>query len=304
MQDANRCGVYGTPSSDLVELPPGAEQLSPLIPGSARLEDFTGAFVSIHMLAPPGTVERRYALALALRALEDGGELVALAPKDKGGSRLAEELAAFGINVMQTARRHHRICYARRGPELEGIDAAIEAGGPCHLDSLGLWSQPGVFAYDRIDPGSALLIEHLPKLAGRGADFGCGLGILARAVLASADVRELALIDLDRRAIDAARRNVTDTRASFHWADLRRAGAAPSGLDFVVMNPPFHDGGAEDRSLGQRFVEQAAANLRKGGSLWMTANRHLPYEETLGRQFRVVRPVAEEGGYKIFEAIR
>ena len=38
------------------------------------------------MLAPPGTVERRYATALALRALAPGGALTILAPKDKGGS--------------------------------------------------------------------------------------------------------------------------------------------------------------------------------------------------------------------------
>ena len=297
-------GVYGAPPSELAEVPDDAVQLSPLVPGALRLEDMEGGLESLFMLAPPGTVERRYALALGLRALVDGGELVAMAPKDKGGSRLAEELAGFGVNVMETSRRHHRICYARRGPSLEAIEGAIEAGGPCFLAELDLWSQPGIFAFDRIDPGTALLLRHMTPLAGRGADFGCGLGVIASAVLKSAQVDALSLIDLDRRAIEAARRNVTDPRADFRWADLRRSGSAPTGFDFVVMNPPFHDGGAEDRALGQRFIEQAAASLRKGGTLWLTANRHLPYEETLERHFGRVRVVVEEDGYKVFEAIR
>ena len=42
--------------------------------------------------------------------------------------------------------------------------------------------------------------------------------------------------------------------------------------------------------------------LRKGGHLWLVANRHLPYEAALARHFREVRAVADERGYKIVEA--
>ena len=77
-----------------------------------------------------------------------------------------------------------------------------------------------------------------------------------------------------------------------------------SDLDFVVSNPPFHDGGAEDRRLGQAFIAKAAAMLRKGGVLWLVANRHLPYERPLAEAFARVRPVADRDGYKVFEAVR
>ena len=68
------------------------------------------------------------------------------------------------------------------------------------------------------------------------------------------------------------------------------------------MNPPFHDSGVENRALGLDFIDKAAASLRKGGTCWLVANRHLPYEATLARNFREVRVVAEEIGYKIIEA--
>jgi 16S rRNA (guanine1207-N2)-methyltransferase len=68
------------------------------------------------------------------------------------------------------------------------------------------------------------------------------------------------------------------------------------------MNPPFHEGGLENQALGQTFVQRAAAILRKGGTCWLTANRHLPYEAILKPLFREVKPVAEADGYKIYQA--
>jgi 16S rRNA (guanine1207-N2)-methyltransferase len=73
-------------------------------------------------------------------------------------------------------------------------------------------------------------------------------------------------------------------------------------LDFVVTNPPFHETGGEDKSLGQAFIKTAAASLRKGGDLWLVANRHLPYEAILNEHFAKVRLAGETNGYKVYEA--
>ncbi|MDB5508996.1 MAG: methyltransferase small, partial [Hyphomicrobiales bacterium] len=135
----------------------------------------------------------------------------------------------------------------------------------------------------------------------KGADLGCGLGVLAHAVLTSPKVTKLALVDIDRRAMDLATRNVVDPRVRFLWADARKTSEL-QGLDFIVMNPPFHEGGHEDQSLGQAFIQAAAKMLRKGGMLWLTANRHLPYERILKPSFKRVELVAEAGGYKIYQA--
>lgn len=295
--------LYGRPP--LVFDPPAdAIQTSPLIPGSARLEDVAfEAATSVTVLAPPGSLERSYVLALALQALEIGGRLDVMAPKDKGGSRLAKELAAFGVTGEATSKAHHKRIQAERPGALIGIEAALEAGGPQYGPALEAWTQPGVFAWDRVDPGSAMLIGRLPALSGRGADLGCGFGALSRAILISEAVTALTLIDLDRRAIEAARRNISDARARFEWADLL-ALPADGTLDFVVSNPPFHLAGEESRSLGQSFVRQAAAMLKTGGVAWIVANRHLPYEAELKTAFKRVRVVEEGGGYKLFEAIK
>jgi 16S rRNA (guanine1207-N2)-methyltransferase len=300
MADGTKTGVYGAPPADLADVAADSIQFSPLMPGAASLEDLAEQSLdAITILAPPGTRERRYVLALALRAVKPGGALTALAPKDRGGARLRKELTDFGCDVRDEARGHHRIVTCAR-PAAPDIAAAIDDGNPRITGDLGVWSQPGVFSWDRLDPGSELLLEHLPHQSGRGADFGCGIGVLARAVLASPKVTELSLIDIDRRAVACAEHNVLDPRARFLWADVRKAELAD--LDFVVMNAPFHDAGIEDKTLAQSFVKRAAEVLHKGGVLWLVANRHLPYEAILTPLFKRAELVIETGGYKIYEA--
>ncbi|NEX95340.1 methyltransferase, partial [Caulobacter sp. 17J65-9] len=69
--------LYGSPPLELAD-PGAAVQVSPLAPGAARLEDVAdGSLDAATLLAPPGTAERRYALAHALRALKPGGRLTA-----------------------------------------------------------------------------------------------------------------------------------------------------------------------------------------------------------------------------------
>lgn len=300
-QTTTAAGLYGFPPRELAEAPQGARQLSPLAPGSAAFEDIAdGALTSATVLAPPGAVERRYVLAQALRVTVPEAEILVLAPKDRGGARLRKELEAFGCAVVETARRHHRICDTRRPRAPVGVDQAIAGGAPRLDGRLALWTQPGVFSWDRIDPGSQLLAQSIPHLKGEGADLGCGVGYLAHGVLASTVVTRLHMVDIDRRAVDCARRNAADPRVTITWADARDLALA--NLDFVVMNPPFHDAGAESKRLGQAFIRSAASALRKGGVLHLVANRHLPYESVLRETFGSVEQTADDGGYKVFQA--
>jgi 16S rRNA (guanine1207-N2)-methyltransferase len=300
---ANRTALYGQPDHDLAPSAPDAVQLSPVIVGSSDIAGIeTESLNAVTVRAPAGAVERRFVLAHALRVLAPGGRLTTFAPKDRGGLRLKKELEAFGCEVGESARRHNRICMVARPPTPKGLDEAIAAGAPRQIAENGLWTQPGVFSWDRLDAGTNALLQVLPEFSGAGADFGAGIGLLALNVLASSKVTKLTLVELDRRAIEVAKRNIADPRAAFVWGDVRNDAAGLKDLDFIVSNPPFHEGGGEDKALGQAFIRSAAGALRKGGALWIVANRHLPYEAILAESFAKVRLVAEGGGYKVFEA--
>ena len=256
------------------------------------------------MLAPAGTLERRYVLAQALRLLCPGGALTALAHKTLGGARLGSELEAFGCEVHERAKAHHRICHCVRPAALVGVDAAIAEGELQRQPELGLWTQPGLFSWNRIDPGSALLSTSGEPLVGAGVDLGCGYGFLSLAALKSPAVTDLLLVDVDSRAILAARRNIEDPRARFLQADGRGAFAEAKSLDFALVNPPFHSGGHEDRNLGRDLVLAAAAALRKGGVCRIVANTALPYEAAMAPAFTSVKQIARSGGFKVIEGRR
>jgi 16S rRNA (guanine1207-N2)-methyltransferase len=300
--------LYGQPPAALAPAPKDALQVSPLLPGSSPLEALVdGSLLNFIGLAPPGTQERACVLAHALRALAPSAPFTILAPKAAGGTRLLKELAALGADSLADApKAHHRIVsgLAPRDATLHSPmwTRLIADTGPQLCASTGLWTQPGVFSWNRLDPGTALLLSHFPTLYGRGADLGCGIGHLSRAALAMPKVSHLTAIDLDRRAVEAAKRNLDDPRLTVVWGDALASNL--TGLDFVVMNPPFHDGGAEDRALGQGFVRAAASALRTGGRCCLVANRHLPYEATLAASFAKVTEMAVGHGFKVFEAVK
>lgn len=273
------------------------------MPGSDAFEDHADATLErVSVLAPPGALERLHVLAEGLRVLMPGGVLDVMAPKDRGGARLAKELLGFGVSGESEARAHHRRMIAVRPIEVQGLADTIARTGPQRVPAIGLISQPGVFSWDRIDPGSLMLARHLDGLGGEGADLGCGIGHLALEALKSPQITALRLIDIDRRAIACARANIKDGRAGLEWADVRSLPEA--NLDFVISNPPFHDAGEQSHGLGQVFLEKAASLLRRGGRALIVANRHLPYERTLGAHFSRVSTLEEGAGYKVIEAVK
>lgn len=166
----------------------------------------------------------------------------------------------------------------------------------------GFITAPGVFSADGIDPASKLLAAALPQKLGRCvADLGAGWGYLSAEVLKRESVEELHLAESDYHALACARQNLADSRAQFHWVDAR--GWKPAAtVNTVVMNPPFHTGRAAEPSLGQAFIGAAASMLASSGSLWMVANRHLPYEAALSDRFAQVREEGGDGRFKILSA--
>lgn len=163
-------------------------------------------------------------------------------------------------------------------------------------------TRPGVFSADGIDPASALLAAHLPpELPARVVDLGAGWGYLSRAALARPGIEELHLVEACAQALALARTNITDPRAQFHWADATSF-ALPHSVNAVIMNPPFHTGRAQQPALGQAFIANAATLLGTRGKLWMVANRHLPYADTLDAHFVHVDILAQTGSFRVWQA--
>jgi 16S rRNA (guanine1207-N2)-methyltransferase len=264
------------------------------------------------VLPPRQRDEARALLARAIDHCAPGGRVLACMPNSEGAKSGEGDLARLAGPLQTVSKQHCRVFWTA---PLDGvIDAGLAAqwraaDAPRPILDGRFSSRPGVFAWNRIDPASALLADHLPgTLAGHGADLGCGFGYLASAVLSRCGaVTALDLYEAEARALELARANLQAFAArvtlDFHWHDVTTG--LPRGYDFIVSNPPFHAQGRADRpDIGQRFIAAAAAALNPGGQLWLVANRHLPYEAVLDSSFGSVRTVAQRDGFKVIAATR
>jgi 16S rRNA (guanine1207-N2)-methyltransferase len=168
----------------------------------------------------------------------------------------------------------------------------------------GLWSTPGLFSWNRVDPASKLLLAHLPEtLKGAGADLGCGYGFLSTQLVQKKGVSTLYALDIDCRAVEACTRNLqaSETDIPFHvlWRDVTATPKDVPRLDWIVMNPPFHTQQREDRELGQKFCLSALKMLKPRGSLYLVANRHMPYEILFEKTAHKVTCLIDQNGFKI-----
>lgn len=272
------------------------------------------AFPLVLALPPRQREEARALLARACAAVAPGGIVVAAVANDEGAKSREADLKALAGPLTVLSKFHCRVFWTAPGASTDAALLAKWRGADgnrtiASTDVPGgtFQTRPGVFAWDRVDVASKLLAEHLPDtLDGRVADFGAGWGYLSMQVLARCPrVAGLDLFEADARALALAEQNLDDRRIPihFHWHDV--AAGVSKRFDAIVCNPPFHALGRGDRpDLGRAFIAAAAEALNPGGSLWLVANRHLPYEEALGAGFGQVRTVAQQGGFKIIEAVK
>jgi 16S rRNA (guanine1207-N2)-methyltransferase len=272
------------------------------------------AYDRVVMPAPPDrTLVRRW-LMTASEALLLGGVLIVAGANAEGGkSVIADAGQIFGAPVAAGYRQKHRIA---RFTKPDDPDATVLPAWASEDGILpGSWArvdislageivvfetQPGVFAADRLDAGTALLLEHLQVQPGeRVLDVGCGLGVIG--ILASRKgAGHVDMVDANLLAVQAAGRNLTRLGCSGRVMASDVYSAVPGErYDLIVSNPPFHRGKQVDSSVVDRLIGEAAAHLAPGGRILIVANAFLAYGKQLERVFRQVETVAATRQYHV-----
>jgi 16S rRNA (guanine1207-N2)-methyltransferase len=240
-------------------------------------------------------------IAAAVRLARPDALIVVAGENEIGAASYARPLG----RPSSMSKHHARAFWFRTeaAPPRATLDAWESDLRPRALGDDGHVAAPGLFAWDRVDRGSALLAAALPAdLAGDVADLGSGWGYLAREIAAHcAAVRRISVFEADWHALEAARANLAAYPAEYYWQDVTRELPSAS-FDAIVTNPPFHASRRADPTIGQRVIRNAAIALRARGTLWLVANIHLPYEATLRACFAQVETRIEVDGYKVIVA--
>lgn len=269
-------------------------------------------FPLVLLLPPRQRDEARALFAQAVRRVAPGGVVLAAVPNAEGAKSAEGDLARLAGPLNQLSKHKCRVFWA--SPTPDSVDADLQASWLAldepRLNEAGYLSRPGLFAWDRVDAASALLVAHLPTdLAGRVADLGAGYGYLSTQVISRcAGVTAIDLYEAEARALEPARLNLERAQReggrhvdiALHWHDVTQG--LSQRFDAIVSNPPFHQGREDLPQLGRAFIHAAADALLPHGRFWLVANRHLPYEATLASRFNEVRTVTVQEGFKVIEA--
>ncbi|MEJ6392764.1 class I SAM-dependent methyltransferase [Gymnodinialimonas sp. 2305UL16-5] len=242
------------------------------------------------------------AIAEAMGHVQIGGLVMVDGQKDEGIEAIVKQLRlVFEVEGMMS-KSHGKLAWFRRPETIPAQVLTWVMAPEPNVD--GYLTVQGGFSVDGPDRGSELLVALAPQLKGRVADFGAGWGYIAGEILAEQpDIDSLDLIEADYDMLEAAKLNIDDPRATYHWADVTRF-TPDAAYDAILCNPPFHIGRRADPGLGRAFILAAARNLTSSGRFVMVANRHLPYEDTLKAVFGTGRVLGELEGFKIFEAAK
>lgn len=252
---------------------------------------FTSPFDCIGFHLSKEKAVNHHIINQALNLLSDNGQLFFIGEKNHGVKSYADKLKknlgngnlkknghiyTFTANV---PKQQHSYFDDQDYQQLREIDA-----------DAPLISKPGQFGWNKVDAGSALLIDELQKLDLTKAidvlDIGCGYGFLSiQALLSSTPISNICLSDNNAAAIKSANANMqrltanTSMETNFSVIAGDCALQVKQKFDLVLCNPPFHQGFDVEEELTKRFLQSAKDHLKPNGQALFVVNSFIALEK-------------------------
>lgn len=194
----------------------------------------------------------------------------------------------------------------------------------CPELSLTLSAHANVFCKDQIDVGGRFLVEHMPDLPVSQndinvIDLGCGNGLLGVSFLRQNQQQinqhklshqiTMTFCDESFMAIQSAQYNVSKItpelvdNCDFVQDDCLTQ-QAENSADLILCNPPFHQQQAITTHIAEQMIQHAKTTLKPGAELYLVANRHLPYQGMLKKQFGGFRVVASNSKFTLYHCVK
>lgn len=275
-----------------------------------HLADGTAAIAEYDLVVchlPRGRVVVEGLIRAVAHALKPGGRFYLVAHKRSGVkgaiAYAAQTLGRAGV-VRQKQGYHVALAVKERSQTYEAWENYTSPALTFDGVPTTLISRPGVFAWDRLDDGTAALVRGMEiRTAETVLDLGCGTGLLALA--AARRSAQVTAVDADLRAVESARRTLAANQvdAEVLISDCAQA-VLDRRFDVVLCNPPFHQGTGVEYQVARQMVRDAATVLRPGGRLYLVSNAFIRYEREMEGRFTRVAELFNDRRYRVLCATR
>ncbi|MDR6971932.1 methyltransferase [Leifsonia shinshuensis] len=212
----------------------------------------------------------------------------------------------FGDVTASLARQKARVLTAREPHPAAAT--VLDRWPERSLDAdTGLWvcAHGAAFAGTTVDIGTRFLLSVLDDAvpdARTAIDLGCGTGLLAAALAASRPDLRVIATDQSAAAVASAAATAAANGVADRVTVVRDDGLAAqpdASADLIVLNPPFHIGGAVHTGIAHRLFADAGRVLAPGGELWTVWNSHLGYRPALERAVGPTRQIARNPKFTV-----
>lgn len=263
---------------------------------------------SLVLLRLPRSLERLDAIARAVARVVDPAAVVVAGNmlKHMTSRQNAVLEGAFARVDVSLARGKARLLTAT-GPR-PGVAPAEPTRTHDSELAVDIVVVAGTFAGASVDIGTRALLDALDDLpdARLALDLACGSGVLAVALARRLPRAQIIASDVSAVAVESAR--LTAAANGVGSVEVRHddgaASLADGSVDLVLLNPPFHVGGAVATGIAHRLIGEAARVLRPGGELRCVWNSSLAYRPVLERLVGPTRQLSRTAKFTVTASTR
>jgi len=246
----------------------------------------------------------------SFRLLRESGTLLLIGDKNEGIKTFARKAAQHLGGTLQERKLAGNLwqCTLTRADDSFGKEPLDDQRylqlRQVIAGDLTFISKPGLYGWQKIDQGSAYLVEQLPAMLNRPLplqgsllDLGCGFGYLTLAT-AGPDTR-IICTDNNAAALLACQANLDQTGLQGTVIASDAGDCLNEQVDIVVCNPPFHSGFSTSGDMTDKFLAAAARLLSREGIACFVVNLHIPLERKAQKWFDRVELHSDNGHFKL-----
>lgn len=171
--------------------------------------------------------------------------------------------------------------------------------------SFEFFSDNGVFAKNKIDYASKLLVESFikekrdDKSDGDILDVGCGYGFMG-IVIGKVLNKKVELVDVNKRALHLCERNIKLNEVNGKSYESNAYECVKNKYEYIITNPPIRAG----KETVLNILKGARNHLLDNGELWFVINKDQGAKSTANslKDCYNIEVVAKSKGFFVFKA--